>query len=373
MSTGGSGGGGGAGGAATPPVPGPIKLAITPRRFSGEDGESSREFIELFEQAARSNRWLQDICVIQFPNYLTHTASKWWRAFKNQRNRAAAASGSPVIPPTWQEVKDAFLAAFNSDDVIGVELTLDNRKQRSDESPEQFVFDIISLCERVDDSMSDERRVRFLLRNMKEYYLSRIMPLDPKTPEEILLHMRRLTEMKKLAERSGSREYRAFPVAEEGVALEMREMVRQTQRLVEEIQEQRKQDKAEKEARQLQRRRESRVDGLKCFNCSKTGHIARHCRSPPNQSGRNDQRNSAFSARDRKVQFENQSGSRENNRGNFRQENNQENRGQHRSQDARNWSREGSQERRWRQSGNRNAAETSRAPASDRPENAPTW
>jgi len=373
MSTG-TGGSGGAGGAGAAAGPGPIKLAITPRKFSGEDEECSREFMELFDQAASSNRWLPDTCVTQFPNYLTHTASKWWRSFKNQRSRAAAAAGTPLVAPTWAEVVTAFQAAFEPNDVIGAELRLDARKQRADETPEQYVFDIISLCERVDKDMIDERRVRYLLRNLKEYYLSRIMPLDPKTPEDFLVHMRRIAEMKKLTDRAVNREARAFPVAEE-TSLEMREMVKQTQRLVEEIQEQRRQDKAERELRQQQRRRENRTEGPRCYNCNMMGHIAKDCRKPQNQSGRLRDRGPTFPPQARRVQFDergrssflqrggNNSAERNNFAGNNFRQNVTRGSGE----------RYNGEERVWRQAENRNAGETGQSPARQGPEVTARW
>lgn len=219
-----SGGGTGSGGGAATSM----KLAIIPQKFSGEDEECSREFIESFEQAASSNNWTQDICVIQFPNYLIRTAAKWWRAYKNATRRAAATA------PTWKEIQDAFLSAFASSGILAAELRLDTRKQFFEENPEQYVFDIISLCDKVDAGMSNERRVRFLLRNMDEFYLSRIMPLDPKTPQDVLVHMRRVAEIETLTYRGHSQQMRAFPVAGESTDCQhMMNMMRQLQKLAE--------------------------------------------------------------------------------------------------------------------------------------------
>lgn len=279
-----AGGGGGGGGGGAPPGPIPVKLAIQPRRFSGESHECSKEFLDLFEEACSCNNWGDPLKALQFPNYLSHCAGQWWRAFKNARTRAAVLAGTPLLPPTWTEIKTAFLAAFASvGDLVNAELKLDSRKQRVDETPEQYIFDIISLCDRVDPNMSEDRRVRFVLRNLREFYLTKIMPMNPSTVEEVLTHMRRISEMKRMTERSQERDIPTFPVyqGENPISMEMREMVRMTQKLVEEIQEQRKYEKEEKEAAQQQRRLQARQSEVKCYTCNRTGHFARDCRNGP--------------------------------------------------------------------------------------------
>lgn len=270
-------GGGTAAGAAAAP-PGPVKVAIQPRRFSGEAHECSKEFLDLFEEAALCNRWTPDVCALQFPNYLYQTAGKWWRAFKNDRIRAAA--GAAVVPPTWTQIKTAFQSAFASvGDLVNAELKLDSRKQRMDESVEQYIYEILHLCDTVDPNMSEERRVRFLLRNMREWYLTKVMPLNPTSVDEIHTHMRRLAEMKRMTEKYQERELPILSVVQESAAtLEMKEMVKQTQKLVEEIQLERRQEKEEREREQNRRRQEMRAS-TRCYNCNMVGHMARNCRN----------------------------------------------------------------------------------------------
>ncbi len=71
MSTGGAGAAGGA-----PAGPVPVKLAIQPRRFSGEAHECSKEFLDLFEEACSCNNWTDPLKALQFPNYLFHCAGQ---------------------------------------------------------------------------------------------------------------------------------------------------------------------------------------------------------------------------------------------------------------------------------------------------------
>lgn len=159
-------------------------------------------------------------------------------------------------------------------------------------------------------------------------------------------------------------------VEEPSVAIEMREMVKLTQKLVEEIQEQRRQEKADREARQQQKRRENRADNPRCYNCNIVGHLARNCRKPQAQQGRAGERGSALPLQTRRVQFEEQNRGR-NHGGSTPNANFPDQRFRERQGGSR--ERSESQERGWRQAENMTAGEVGHTPAMQRPANAPRW
>ncbi|CAL8075771.1 unnamed protein product [Orchesella dallaii] len=89
--------------------------------------------------------------------------------------------------------------------------------------------------------MSDARRIRPIMKGLRPYYLEKIMHLNPLTIPEMLTHIRRVAETKMLSERPSDRQFAVMSVRqEEPIMLEMKDMVKATMKLVEEIQEERK-------------------------------------------------------------------------------------------------------------------------------------
>lgn len=237
-------------------------------------------YIDAFEEVSKTNRWTDEITAAQFPNYMQGIAAKWWRTYKQKLVRAAIPPALPATP-TWADIKTEFEKAFISvGRQVSAELLLDARKQKYDESCEAYFYDILELCDRVDPAMSKDRKIRHLLKGLRPYYLEKIMPLNPQTVHEVLVHMRRVAESKLLADRTLEKEVPAFPVEKEIPALiEVKEIVEKLMKVVEDIQEDRKAEKERKSREEDRRRAERRALGFSCYICNSPNHLARNCDS----------------------------------------------------------------------------------------------
>ena len=63
---------------------------------------------------------------------------------------------------------------------------LRRRRQRSEDTLEEFYFDVMKLRDKVDLYMSDEERIEYLYKGMEPFMVRELAMHHPKTPEEIL-------------------------------------------------------------------------------------------------------------------------------------------------------------------------------------------
>jgi len=150
------------------------------------------------------------------------------------------------------------------------QMLLEERRQRIDESVESYYYSVLNLCNEVDATMTEARRVRYLIRGLRPQYLENILPLDPQLVTEVLQHMRKVAEGKFLISKQETDYYAVANVkAEDSKSGEMIGgdsciLVEKTMRIVESIRDDKRQN-GNKSGR--------------CTYCHKEGHDAEVWRS----------------------------------------------------------------------------------------------
>ncbi|KAL1470114.1 hypothetical protein MTO96_040650 [Rhipicephalus appendiculatus] len=71
-------------------------------------------------------------------------------------------------------------------------LRLENRVQLPSESPEQYYYDVLQLCARVDPAKKEEDRVRHLLRGLRADALEKMVLANPTSSGEFLQILQRI-------------------------------------------------------------------------------------------------------------------------------------------------------------------------------------
>ena len=176
----------------------PTQQYKEPPIFSAKRGEDVMEWIERYEQVAAYNDWntaKQLSSVVMF----TDGAARIWVERLQKKNqfptewnqepqpfRPAAdnvAEKAAVLPGFRQLFGAAFRRGSQRSTAI---FALGQRRQRSEETPEEFYYDVMKLCDKVDLKMSDEEKIEYLYKGMEPTMARELAMHHPKTPEEIL-------------------------------------------------------------------------------------------------------------------------------------------------------------------------------------------
>lgn len=179
-----------------------VQQTYSPGEFSGNENENVKEFIIRYERTADIYAWDEKDKIKHLPCYLNDTAIKFFNTYQKRITETT----------TWEQVKQALTKAFEG--LARSEMSIFNLSQRSQgttESIEDYYFSILELCDIVDRNMTENVKTKHLLRGLRPNLLERVMPMDPKNPEELLDFVRRFESARYLATRS----YEASPAPAE--------------------------------------------------------------------------------------------------------------------------------------------------------------
>lgn len=142
---------------------------IKAKTFSAQGSENATEFIDNYELVSKCNRWRDETKITLFATHLTGTPYKWFQIFKADR-------GENI---TWQILKENFLKVFSPLALIDDALTvLQNRTQKENENTQQFVFEIIYLCNLVDKDMTESHKVNYIVQAVRPEICEELIKLD---------------------------------------------------------------------------------------------------------------------------------------------------------------------------------------------------
>ena len=155
----------------------PVRFAITPPKYSGETGSDPQSHLENFVIASNANGWTEDeansvsikfnwVCIVLVTSAAT--------------NRGGEAGWS------WDELVDAFISqatygASQADD----EFLLMERYQKDTESCIKYLMVMEQLANRVDENMSDLRRIKFIKKGLLPRYFEQVNVIDITTLESL--------------------------------------------------------------------------------------------------------------------------------------------------------------------------------------------
>lgn len=142
---------------------------IKAKTFSAQGSENATEFIDNYELVSKCNRWRDETKITLFATHLTGTPYKWFQIFKAEK-------GENI---TWQNLKENFLKVFSPLALIDDALTiLQNRTQKENENTQQFVFEIIYLCNLVDKDMTESHKVDYIVQAVRPEICEELIKLD---------------------------------------------------------------------------------------------------------------------------------------------------------------------------------------------------
>ncbi|KAK8762137.1 hypothetical protein V5799_026595 [Amblyomma americanum] len=160
------------------------RLSIAPPVFKGTPEESVAEWLTCYEHVASLNCWDSDPKVKFLYLALDGDAKKWYTT--------QLLTGAPS---SWSDWAAKLKACFSSRHAAEIAyLRLQNRMQLPTESPEQYFYDVMQLCARVDPKMPEEDRLRHLLRGLQPATIEKMIISNPTTCADFLQILQRLSQ-----------------------------------------------------------------------------------------------------------------------------------------------------------------------------------
>ncbi|CAN7999152.1 unnamed protein product, partial [Ixodes pacificus] len=163
---------------------------FTPPVFQGNPEDDVSEWLLFYERAGDFNGWdgtrrEQYLCVA-----LDENARKWYSTTLRGTN----------APTTWETWKAALKETFGNRSMREwAHLRLSQRFQLPSELPEQYFYDVLQLCARVNEAMTEEEKLRQLTRGLRPEMLERVVLANPQTTADFLGTLQRLTQASQMA------------------------------------------------------------------------------------------------------------------------------------------------------------------------------
>lgn len=172
-----------------PTTPKPATIPIKPNPYN-PDVDNPINFLQTYELAATANSWPIELRCAYFPTFLNPKALDWYMSKTNIRQRSGLGQW------TWEDLKKEFLKSSGSVQTRKsfLEYELHRRAQKTDESATTFATTIDNICNHIDSTMPDEKRIKFILNGLKPDIRLAIFPHSPTTLSELFMLLERIDE-----------------------------------------------------------------------------------------------------------------------------------------------------------------------------------
>lgn len=146
----------------------------TPKSFHGDRFEDVEDWLDTFERVASLNEW-DDRRKLRNVYFALEDPAKTW--FENHESRL----------DTWQAFRRELLATYRSSErKERAEIALQSRVQGPNESVTMFVEDMCRLFRRSDPNMPEDKKVRHLMRGVKEQLFAGLVRNPPVSVAEFM-------------------------------------------------------------------------------------------------------------------------------------------------------------------------------------------
>lgn len=146
-----------------------------PPFFNGTDEQDAEDWLATYDRVSAHNNWDDKVKRNNVEFYLTGTAELW---YGNNAKRY----------PTWSEFKPRFLERFGRPSVrkFRAEQQLRERAQQPGESFLTYIEDVVDLCRKVSDTMSDEDTIKHILKGISDDAFQMLLAKNPQTVTDVV-------------------------------------------------------------------------------------------------------------------------------------------------------------------------------------------
>lgn len=142
----------------------------TIERFSGGPAEDVTEWLDQFKNIAMANQWLPSIICVQLPVYLTGMARAWYNGLpKEVKNNHST---------LMEELEKKFKRGEMTLDVL---MKIRERKQRKNESVEEYACAMEELFRKSGTGMNELERAQYFIEGLQPQIQTRVLKSEPTT------------------------------------------------------------------------------------------------------------------------------------------------------------------------------------------------
>lgn len=194
----------------------PVQPAITitsrqrdPPFFAGLRGEDVEEWLEQYDRVSSFNCWDDTFKLRNVDLYLSEVARTW---FRNHRDGIS----------DWTDFTRQLRQIFGTSSAraAGAKKKLDARIQHPDETYVAYIEDVVSLCRRVDQDMSEADKLRHIMKGIAPFAFNALATQNPTTIAEVRAICLRLDDLQSIRLQQD-----AWPTSPSGNA-ELRALIR---------------------------------------------------------------------------------------------------------------------------------------------------
>ena len=171
------------------------RLVIPLPKFSGSKKEDVQSFLNSFELACAANGIDREKYAVFLQAALFDTAQAWFTDFVNALKAEAKAAKKQDIMLNYDAMKKDLQTTFAFTDSAIAEEKVRNRKQTLEDTPQSYVYDMLSLLYKLDPDMSEQRKIRFLLKDLRPTYLQSMTSTTTNTVKAFLNKLQEIEEL----------------------------------------------------------------------------------------------------------------------------------------------------------------------------------
>ncbi|UYV63284.1 hypothetical protein LAZ67_2003650 [Cordylochernes scorpioides] len=157
-----------------------------PSTFVGDGSEDAQRWLKDYQRVAKFNRWDDSMCLANVIFFLAGTARQW---YENNED----------LLTSWEVFQRALGETFGEqeEEMKKAEIILKTRAQKSSESSESYIQDVLYLCQLANPLMDDETKLGHLMKGIAEDIYQLLIAKDVEKVNQFLKECRKIELMKK--------------------------------------------------------------------------------------------------------------------------------------------------------------------------------
>ncbi|UYV79636.1 K02A2.6-like, partial [Cordylochernes scorpioides] len=157
-----------------------------PSTFVGDGSEDAQRWLKDYQRVAKFNRWDDSMCLANVIFFLAGTARQW---YENNED----------LLTSWEVFQRALGETFGQqeEEMKKAEIILKTRAQKSSESSESYMQDVLYLCQLANPLMDDETKLGHLMKGIAEDIYQILIAKDAEKVDQFLKECRKIELMKK--------------------------------------------------------------------------------------------------------------------------------------------------------------------------------